>query len=107
VRISTPQAFAEWDALNSASAGKLTPIARSDRINLFSAAVFPALNALTARSTSGVPVDENGGRAETPLLDLVRTGIANDFEQVVFLQHPELSEIKRSFRLRLCRLRIV
>jgi 4-diphosphocytidyl-2-C-methyl-D-erythritol kinase len=26
---------------------------------------------------------------------LVRTGIANDFEQVVFLQHPLLSEIKR------------
>jgi 4-diphosphocytidyl-2-C-methyl-D-erythritol kinase len=27
---------------------------------------------------------------------LVRTGIANDFEQVVFLQHPLLSEIKRT-----------
>jgi 4-diphosphocytidyl-2-C-methyl-D-erythritol kinase len=27
---------------------------------------------------------------------LVRTGIANDFEQVVFPQHPLLSEIKRT-----------
>jgi 4-diphosphocytidyl-2-C-methyl-D-erythritol kinase len=93
VRISTPQAFADWDALKDTA--KLTAPTTSDRINLFSAAVFPALNALIARSTSGVPVDENGGRAETPLLDLVRTGIANDFEQVVFPQHPELSEIKR------------
>ena len=35
------------------------------------------------------------GRAETPLLDLVRTGIENDFEQVVFPQYPELREAKR------------
>jgi len=37
----------------------------------------------------------NGGRAENPLLDLVRTGIENDFEQVVFPQYPELREVKR------------
>jgi 4-diphosphocytidyl-2-C-methyl-D-erythritol kinase len=34
-------------------------------------------------------------RAEDPLLALVRTGIENDFEQVVFPQHPSLGEIKR------------
>ena len=33
--------------------------------------------------------------AENSLLALVRTGIENDFEQVVFLQHPSLREIKR------------
>ncbi len=35
------------------------------------------------------------GRAETPLLDLVRTGIENDFERVVFPKYPELREVKR------------
>ncbi|QHN02672.1 4-(cytidine 5'-diphospho)-2-C-methyl-D-erythritol kinase [Granulicella sp. WH15] len=33
--------------------------------------------------------------AENSLLALVRTGIENDFETVVFLQHPPLREIKR------------
>jgi 4-diphosphocytidyl-2-C-methyl-D-erythritol kinase len=35
-----------------------------------------------------------GDRAETPLLDLVRTGIENDFERVVFPEYPELREVK-------------
>jgi 4-diphosphocytidyl-2-C-methyl-D-erythritol kinase len=34
------------------------------------------------------------GLAENPLLALVRTGIENDFEQVVFPQYPLLREIK-------------
>jgi 4-diphosphocytidyl-2-C-methyl-D-erythritol kinase len=40
-------------------------------------------------------VSKGRGRAETPLLDLVRTGIENDFELVVFPKHPELREVKR------------
>ena len=53
------------------------------------------LNAQPKRkSLSGVPA-RGRGRAETPLLDLVRTGIENDFEQVVFPQYPELREVKR------------
>jgi 4-diphosphocytidyl-2-C-methyl-D-erythritol kinase len=47
------------------------------------------------RISSGVPATAGRGRAETQLLDLVRTGIANDFEKVVFPQHPELAEVKR------------
>ena len=42
---------------------------------------------------SGVPA-AGGDRAETPLLDLVRTGIENDFERVVFPEYPELREVK-------------
>jgi 4-diphosphocytidyl-2-C-methyl-D-erythritol kinase len=44
--------------------------------------------------SSGV-FSQREDRAEDPLLALVRTGIENDFEQVVFPQHPSLGEIKR------------
>jgi 4-diphosphocytidyl-2-C-methyl-D-erythritol kinase len=36
-----------------------------------------------------------GDLAENPLLALVRTGIENDFEEVVFSQHPFLRSTKR------------
>ena len=42
---------------------------------------------LSGSVVSGVSGKKRGGRAET-LLDLVRTGIENDFEQVVFPQYP-------------------
>jgi 4-diphosphocytidyl-2-C-methyl-D-erythritol kinase len=47
-----------------------------------------------ASASSGVPVSKGRGRAENPLLDLVRTGIENDFERVVFPEYPELREVK-------------
>jgi 4-diphosphocytidyl-2-C-methyl-D-erythritol kinase len=45
---------------------------------------------------SGAPSDflARRGRAENPLLWLVRAGIENDFEQVVFPEYPELSGAK-------------
>jgi 4-diphosphocytidyl-2-C-methyl-D-erythritol kinase len=42
---------------------------------------------------TGAPA-KGGSRGEKLLLDLVRTGIENDFEKVVFPQYPELRDIK-------------
>src|ERR671930_1861959 len=97
VGISTPQAFADWDARKQGAgsrrqeAEKLTAENGSDRLNWFSRAVYAWLSA----SSTGVPAQESGNRAEALLLDLVRAGIENDFEQVVFPQHPELRAVKR------------
>jgi len=85
IGVSTPKAFAEWDG------SKLTADAPSDRILEFGRAVSAWLS---GKPLSGVPVSKGRGRAETLLLDLVRTGIENDFEQVVFPKYPELREVK-------------
>ena len=68
----------------------------SDRMSLFSREISAWLSAALEASgrTAGVS-SRAGGRAENLLLDLVRTGIENDFEKVVFPQYPELREVKR------------
>src|SRR6266542_2756548 len=76
--------------------GKLTSPTHSDRMSEFSHEISAWLSAApdrTGRRRSGVSA-RGGGRAENPLLDLVRTGIENDFERVVFPQYPELREVK-------------
>lgn len=91
VGVSTPQAFRDWDARQAASEA-LTAAAGSDRLIRLSrslAAVF------SEPCFSGV-FSEGEGLAGNPLLALVRTGIENDFEQVVFPLHPFLGEIKRT-----------
>jgi 4-diphosphocytidyl-2-C-methyl-D-erythritol kinase len=88
VGVSTPRAFSDWDALPHENPGGLTSAASSGTISSFSRSVFAWL-------TAGVPT-VSGGRVETPLLDLVRAGIENDFERVVFPQYPELREVKRA-----------
>jgi 4-diphosphocytidyl-2-C-methyl-D-erythritol kinase len=45
-------------------------------------------------SPSGI-TRQPGDLAENPLLTLVRTGIENDFEEVVFQEHPSLRSTKR------------
>lgn len=87
--VSTPKAFADWDELARKSP-ELTGSDGTARIDGFSHSVFAWLTG----STAGVP-SKTGDRAETPLLDLVRAGIENDFERVVFPQYPELREVKR------------
>jgi 4-diphosphocytidyl-2-C-methyl-D-erythritol kinase len=137
IGVSTPGAFADWDAmmagaghdrkgrdfnpaenrrrgtaalaaegtaeLRSAKPGrrpgptqsgegiKLTPPPPSDRMIEFGRAISAWLS---GQPLSGVPVKIGRGRAETSLLDLVRTGIKNDFERVVFPKYPELREVK-------------
>jgi 4-diphosphocytidyl-2-C-methyl-D-erythritol kinase len=67
----------------------------SDRMLKFSREISAWLSAApkVGRRRSGVSA-RGGGLAENPLLDLVRTGIENDFEKVVFPQYPELREVK-------------
>jgi 4-diphosphocytidyl-2-C-methyl-D-erythritol kinase len=76
---------------------KLTSSTHSDRMLEFSREISAWLSAVpvgSGRRRSGVSA-KGGGRAENPLLDLVRTGIENDFEKVVFPQYPELREVTR------------
>ena len=112
ISISTPQAFAEWDTLNSAKdaaertealsrSAKLTGSPPSDRMMTCFRRFSALLSGLsqnkirTGKALSGVLVPRGRGRAENPLLDLVRTGIENDFERVVFPKYPELIKVKR------------
>jgi 4-diphosphocytidyl-2-C-methyl-D-erythritol kinase len=91
IGVSTPKAFADWD--------QLTPSPTSDRISEFGRMLSVWLSGIPQKKvapqpSSGVPA-VGRGRAETLLLDLVRTGIENDFETVVFPQYPALREVKR------------
>ena len=89
VGVSTPQAFADWDALIK-SARQLTQSPASDRLFEVGCVLSAWLSGLP---NTGAPA-KGGSRAGNLLLDLVRTGIENDFEKVVFPQYPELRDIK-------------
>jgi 4-diphosphocytidyl-2-C-methyl-D-erythritol kinase len=91
IGVSTPAAFADWDGKFASS--KLTSPDHSDKMSAFSHSVFEWLGG-RSYSTTGVP-SKGWDRAEALLLDLVRTGIENDFESVVFPKHPAIREVKR------------
>jgi 4-diphosphocytidyl-2-C-methyl-D-erythritol kinase len=110
IGVSTPAAFKAWDGLfesvNLASAKpagqpavsrregvRLTVPEQTAKLNTFSHAVYawlwstPVVSGVSARGRN---------RAEAPLLDLVRTGIENDFELVVFPLYPAIRDVKRA-----------
>lgn len=108
-KVSTPKAFADWDKLFRDKTSyamfervgkerkELTAQAQSDKLNGFSRELYAWLNRSHFSASSGVPA-RGGNRAEALLLDLVRTGIENDFEQVVFPQFPDLRDVKRALK---------
>ncbi len=101
IGVSTPQAFRDWDALCAAEG--LTPEASTDKLNELSRAYASAFAGAIRQGQHGSGssgVSTLGGDLAGPQESaLVRTGISswiqNDFERVVFSQHPSLAEIKR------------
>jgi 4-diphosphocytidyl-2-C-methyl-D-erythritol kinase len=102
--VSTPQAFRDWDAL-CAHEG-LTAEASADKLRKLSRAYAAAFSGTPGRAGEA---GSSGVISKDPIVGndlagpdgsaLVRTGITswieNDFERVVFPQHPSLGEIKR------------
>ncbi len=124
IGVSTPQAYRDWDALHTQPSGpapglslrtELTAPNASDKLTTLSRALASAfgprppeaLPAGVGAHSSGVtawrgdlagnPGISSGSfdEEQNPLLALVRTGIENDFEEVVFRQYPSLGNIKR------------
>ncbi|WP_263410234.1 4-(cytidine 5'-diphospho)-2-C-methyl-D-erythritol kinase [Terriglobus tenax] len=81
VGVSTPQAFRDWDA-------GLPENPENDTLMEFRRRV-----AIAFAGQPGVS-GPAGDLAEEPLLALVRTGLENDFETVVFPQQPSLRAFK-------------
>ena len=102
IGVSTPQAFRDWDALCAREG--LTQDASQAKLNELSHAYASAFQEVIPEGqhgagSSGVPA-VGGNLAGPQESALVRTGITswiqNDFERVVFPQHPSLAEIKRT-----------
>ena len=119
VGVSTPIAFREWDRLvRDGSVPGLTSATEASRLNELSLAttsafalvaqaggqtpgpsgITPSSRVRTSRHPGPFEVQvghEASDLAENTLLALVRTGIENDFEQVVFPFRPSLRSTKR------------
>ena len=77
------------------SNAELTRSVPSDRISELGHGLSAWLSEAVGQ-TSSAPSMKGRGRRENPLLELVRAGIKNDFEEVVFPEYPELREGKRA-----------
>ncbi|WP_419805448.1 4-(cytidine 5'-diphospho)-2-C-methyl-D-erythritol kinase [Terriglobus sp.] len=110
---STPAAFRAWDEQIT----QLTPEAAHGRLDELSRVYASAFTPAGQESPGSLPDafqagslgvsgaldgvvkathEADGDLAGNAFLALVRTGIENDFEEVVFQQHPSLREIKRA-----------
>ncbi|MGO8983777.1 MAG: 4-(cytidine 5'-diphospho)-2-C-methyl-D-erythritol kinase [Terriglobales bacterium] len=82
-------------ALVSAGDRRLTRPPASDRLFEVGCLLGSWLSGLHDSGSPNTGASAKGGsRVEKLLLDLVRTGIENDFERVVFPKYPELRDIK-------------
>jgi 4-diphosphocytidyl-2-C-methyl-D-erythritol kinase len=101
IGVSTPQAFRDWDSLCAADG--LTAEASTAKLERLSRAYASAFAGEIRQGGQGTGSsgvlsigEDRAGPEESAL---VRTGILtwieNDFERVVFPQHPSLAEIKR------------
>jgi 4-diphosphocytidyl-2-C-methyl-D-erythritol kinase len=118
IGVSTPRAFRDWDERKGQGAVGLTSDPRPDRLEKLSHVYASVLGDCSKADQTpdpsgivrgrGLEIKQGGledessergstwnGLAENTLLALVRTGIENDFESVVFPQYPLLREIKR------------
>ena len=104
IGVSTPQAFRDWDTLCAAEG--LTAEASAAKLHELSRAYASAFSGTIRKGQheAGSSGDLSGNSVAEVLAGpfesaLVRTGISswiqNDFERVVFPQHPSLAEIKR------------
>ncbi|MHB1938760.1 MAG: 4-(cytidine 5'-diphospho)-2-C-methyl-D-erythritol kinase [Acidobacteriaceae bacterium] len=111
VRVSTPQAFRDWDKLQTETfpaqnasempENELTRSPGSDRLEQLGrmwAAALIAPQETRTNATGVLPAAHGKDRAENLLLELVRAGIVNDFEQVVFTQYPSLRGILETLK---------
>jgi 4-diphosphocytidyl-2-C-methyl-D-erythritol kinase len=118
IGVSTPRAFRDWDERKGQGTVGLTSDPRPDRLEKLSHVYTSVLGDCSKTDQTpdpsgivrgrGLEIKQGGledessergstwnGLAENTLLALVRTGIENDFESVVFPQYPLLREIKR------------
>jgi 4-diphosphocytidyl-2-C-methyl-D-erythritol kinase len=111
VRVSTPQAFRDWDQLQAEKVSvlmtedepenALTSSPGSDRLERLGrtwAAALAAPKEAGTNATGVFPAASGKDRAENLLLELVRAGIVNDFEEVVFTQYPSLRGILETLK---------
>ncbi len=88
--VSTPQAFRDWDARFTDGKTTVNDTLATVLIdwNTLSRALASVFAESGTSGVSGVGSDSHRDLAGDPLLALVRTGIENDFEKVVFPQYP-------------------